>query len=303
MRRGLGLGLALLAGLLAGCTAEDAVRSRALLGGLRSFHGLAAPDIVQMDVALVERPVGDRTINEQLWGLADEQVIELERKAVLEDNGLRVCQVGGQTPAELLDLLTRERSCANPRRIQARAGKSSTLVLGPSRDECHFRLHQNGEDLAVGLENAQCVVQVTPSLTADGRTRLQFTPQVRHGTCQPVFRPTAEGSWMLQDQQPTETYAGLGWEVTLAPNEYVVVGGRFDRPGTLGHECFVRADEERPVQRLLVVRTGRPAPGVTADAGDDEARSGGAVPLALQASGTAVRASAPIDGGAASDRR
>jgi hypothetical protein len=93
---------------------------------------------------------------------------------------------------------------------------------------------------------------------------------------------------MLQEQLPTESYAALGFEVTLAPNEYILVGGRFDKPETLGHQCFVRADETKPVQRLLVIRTSRPAPGVIAEAKDH-----GAIPLTVQASGLAVRASAP----------
>jgi hypothetical protein len=75
--------------------------------------------------------------------------------------------------------------------------------------------------------------------------------------------------------------------VTLAPNEYVVVGARFDRPGSLGYQAFVRADESPPVQRLLVIRTSRTAPDAPDDGDDGLERS---PPVASQASSSAVPA-------------
>src|SRR5436305_7184312 len=91
--------LGLLAVPLLGCAADGPVRSTSWLERLRPFHGPVGPDVVQMDVALLERPVGDPALNQGLWALADEQVIALEQKGVLEDNGFRVAQVGGITPA------------------------------------------------------------------------------------------------------------------------------------------------------------------------------------------------------------
>ena len=74
---------------LAGCTAEEPLRSVSLLDELRAFQGPTGPDVVQMDVALVEQPAGDaECINGDLWILADEQAVPLERKALLEDHRL-----------------------------------------------------------------------------------------------------------------------------------------------------------------------------------------------------------------------
>jgi hypothetical protein len=60
----------------------------------------------------------------------------------------------------------------------------------------------------------------------------------------------------LAPQRPTERYAALAFEVTLSESEYVAVGTRFGRDGTLGGECFLAAGE-KPVQRLLVIRARR----------------------------------------------
>jgi hypothetical protein len=289
-----GLGLALLAGwatLVLGCTSPDAVRTTAWLHGLPSFRGPTGPDVVQLEWALLERPIGDRYLDQRLWDQVNEQVIALERKDVLEDNGFRVAQVGGLLPDELQSLVTSERSNASARRRQLRAGDSVTIPLGPPRAQCRFQIKQDDQAEPVTFAQAQFALVVTPTLTNDGQTRVQFTPRITHGDTKLVFKPAADGSnWALQGHLPTENYPEQDWEVTLAPNEYVLIGGRFDRPETLGNQCFVRGDEHRPVQRLLMIRTGRHQPGVASDMLPDtaEERSPAPTPLAMQAADHAV---------------
>ena len=257
----------LLAALAAGCAAPTA-HTTGWWERMRPFQGPTGPDVVQMDVALLERPVGDPYVNHGLWASADEQVVALERKAVLEDNGLRVGQIGGITPAQLQALLTSDKSCANARQHHFRAGATKELDVGPKLPACRFQLRQDSHTLPVELEQAACTLQIQPSLTKDGRTRLLFTPVIRHGEPKLTFGPSADRArWDLLEQRTTETYTSLAWEVTLAPNEYVIIGARADRPHTLGQRFFVRDDEPVPVQRLLVIRTNR-AP--VADVGEEE---------------------------------
>lgn len=280
--------LGVLALCLSGC-ASAKNQTTAWLNKLRPWSGPKGPDVIQMDVALVERPVGDGYLNRALWTVADEQVVGLDNKAVLEDNGFRIGQIGGITPVELQSLLTSERSCANPRRISLRAGKSAQVVLGPEMNECAFQVAKDGEPLPIQLPKAQCQLEVIPSLTADGKVRLRFVPVVHHGATNLVPKPAPDRSgWLLVQERPTERYEDMAWEVTLAANEYLVVGGNFDRPETLGHQCFLRRDEPTPVQRLLVIRTGQtlqeiPSPHTVAN-GPPKAAS-----LACQAAWTKAR--------------
>ena len=62
-------------------------------------------------------------------------------------------------------------------------------------------------------------------------------------------------------------------------------------------QWFVRRDEPVPVQRVLVIRTCRQAPGVAADTsfgvGEEEPSPSKVPSLALQAAWTSARASAP----------
>jgi hypothetical protein len=190
--------------------------------------------------------------------LADEQAVPMEAKAVLDDNGLRVGQVGGITPPELQALLTSERSCVRSRRIQLHANNAQYITLGSAPAQCRFQLHQDRQEIPVALEKGQYTLAVVPTLTEDGRTKLRFTPQIQTGSPRLLPRPKGDGSFEWQEQRPAENYTALSWEVTLAPNEYVLVGGRFDCPNTLGHASFIRPDEAKPVQRLLVSRMKRP---------------------------------------------
>jgi hypothetical protein len=299
MRQGWALGLGLLlTALLAGCANDRPARTTSWFDRWRPFHGAAAQDVVELQISLVERPPGDVFINRELWTLADEQIIPLERKAALEANGFRVGQLGGNTPAGLLTLLTSTRSNVNPRRFFLHAGQSTLVVLGPVTPRCSFQFQQDGEPADVALEKAQCAFQVVPSLAGESGIRLQFTPQVRYGEKALVPRAAPDGSgFQLQEEWPTKTYASLGWEVTLATNQYVVVGARSDRPESLGCQCFVRRAEPVPVQRLLAIRTCRlaapPPTEVLAESGDEATPPSRTPPLALQAAWTKARGCAP----------
>lgn len=247
----------LLIALLAGCTSAT-THTTGWWDRLRPFQGPTGPDVVCMDVALIERPLGDSYLNEELWSSVDEQGVALERKAVLDANGLRVGLIGGITPSRLLALLTSEQSCPSPRHIQLRAGNVKKFELGRKIAACQFQLHQDGQSLPVALKDVSCTFQVQPSLTQDGRTRLLFTPLLQHGEAKLTAQPSADRArWEFLEQRSTETYTSLAFEVTVAPNEYLVIGARADRPDTLGHRFFVRADEPIAVQRLLVIRTNR----------------------------------------------
>jgi hypothetical protein len=289
MRRERGLALGLLAGLFVGCVTN---KPEVSVSRRQPFQGPAGPDVVQMEMALIEQPAGDRFLNQDLWPLADEQVVGLEQKGVLEENGFHVAQIGGIPPPHLQELLTSTSSCANPRLCQMHSGKSKAILLGTTRPQCRFQLRDGGEPRSVSLEQALCTLVVVPTLLEDGRTRLQFTPQILHGESALLPCPAADGSgWVLQEQRPTETYPALGWEVVLGPNEFVVVGGRYEQPASLGHECFIDCDNPPPVQRLLVIRAGPPAGQPPGETSPEEGAFGKVAPLALQAGYSTVRGS------------
>lgn len=257
MRRWVVLGTALGALAIAGCINGGPATSGDWLPRLRPFQGPVGPDVVQLDVALLERPVGDAFLNEELWQSADERVIGPEHRAVMEGSGFRIGHVNG--PSKLIDLLAARTDDAGSRRRQMRAGRPWPLALGPAQEALRFQVEQDDDFQEVEFHKAECFLVVTAAPTKDGRTLLRLTPRIVHGEEEHAFRVTEDrSSLMLTGQRPQEDYPDLSWETTLGPNEYLVVGGRYDCPETLGHACFVRPDEKKPVQRLLVVRAGVP---------------------------------------------
>ena len=291
MRHGRVLLLALTAATLAGCAGDGPLTSVSWLRRPRSFQP-ADSEAVQMEVALVEVSAGDRFVNTGLWTFVDEQIIAPEKKEVLENSGFRVGQAGVALPDELRELLESERSCPSARRITLHSGGPGKLLeLGPPLARCRFELPQGEKTTVAELEKGQCGLLVTPTLTEDGGTRLSFTPQVKHASRSLIpWRPKADLSgWMRQGQEAVESYPALGWEVTLTPGQYALVGARWDRPGSLGHVSFIRINEAAPVQRLLVIRTARPA---VADFGPASGTSR-PPPLALQVNWNSARGVAP----------
>src|SRR5262249_1100216 len=153
------------------------------------------------------RPIGDRALNEKLWAYADEQTVALEQRAILEDNGFRVGQVGGMAPPDLQNLLTSEKSLANARRLTAHAGEPKQLPLGAPAPQCRFQIQHEETATPVALEQTEYTFEVVSALTPDGRTRLHFTPVLPHGRSEQMIRPAADRSGlMLANEKPVERY-------------------------------------------------------------------------------------------------
>jgi hypothetical protein len=274
--------VALVCGVLGGCATARVEPMAPHFAAAGPFAGAAGADVVQMDVAVIERPYGDPFLNRGLWELADEQALSLERKTTLDENGFRVCQIGGMTPAGLQKLLTSPRTCADPRRVQVHAGQAVPVPLGTAWKSCRFQLRLDDQATAVDLKDAECLFEVTPTLTDDGRIRLQITPHVKHGAPAVAFAarqdPSGALRWSRQQEQPEECYNRLAWDMTISPNEFVVIGTRLDRPDTLGQAFFLPPPDDIRVQRLLVLRTGRSLAETAS-----ELEMGRSPPLALRA--------------------
>jgi hypothetical protein len=293
MRRGWALLLALLLAPLNGCFTVQPEQSITRHDAQMPFAAPDNDDLVVMEIALLEGNVNDAYLNGPLWDFVDETA-NAERKTLLHDNGFRMGHLGPTPPDRLIDLMTAERNQANVRQRRLPAGNPAALPIGSTWTQCRYELKKDGQAIPIELDKAQCVLEVVPSLAKDGATTLTFTPVVRHGDTEWLPRPIQDPSgvmrWDLQaQQQPSERYPWLSWELTVMPNEYVVVGTESDRAGTLGQRTFLNTESLAPVQRLLVMRVVR-APRGECQTEDQGKR---APPLALQAVWTTIRGIAP----------
>lgn len=279
--------LILLLGMLAGCTAPEPVPTSSWAKRMRA--PFESGDMVQLVLAVLERDVGDSFINHELWEYTDEQVVDLERKACLDDNGFRVGQVVGMPPGRLQELLSSKRSCANPRLQLLPAGRAAPQVLGPILERAEFHVKENGQDTAINLDQVQFIVDIVPALAGETNMRLRFTPRAEFG--EPLPEMKSDGSnWSFHVAKPQKTFPALSWEVTLPSSTFLVVGANINLPSSLAYQLFVKDDGPEPRQRLLVIRASRPnqaSDSATAsmDAADPSP------PLVQRATATAFRAS------------
>jgi hypothetical protein len=284
--------LALVTAVLGGCQTEHTVRAHSLADvGSPPADTASASEIVYFDVALVEQTRGDRFLDHDLWELGDEQGITLEMKPLLEENGLRICQIGGLIPPKLQTLIASPRSCPEPRRLRGEPGKPTLVALGPIRRECVFQLAGAAGARRLELPRAQCQLEVVPTLEDDQRVHLRFTPQVRYGDARATPRvekdPDGPLRWAMEAREPVEEFPQLRWECTVSPGEYVVVGPHLDHPGTLGPGFFLPEGRGTKKQWLLVLRASRVLVGLPLD----ETLSG-VPPIAMQAGWISARGTA-----------
>lgn len=286
----------LVAAALPGCAETAAVRPSEWVRQFRASQDLYRENAVRLDVALLETRPGDAFLNEELWNYADEQVVDVSRRVVSEGNGFRVGQLVGMPPGKFHQLITNERSCTAKTWFIG-SGQSTIRDLTPLPYDAKFTLHADGQKTAMSFEDAKVQLEVTGTLAKHGRTRLRFVPRIEHGEPIQQIRPAADRTGLtLQLERLNKTFPELAWEVTIAPNEYLVVGTHCDQRGTLGHSALVQEDESPPVQRLLVIRTSRTANGLEdpqPSSLEDLARAHAAMPLALQATLTTARGTRP----------
>jgi hypothetical protein len=293
MRRRWAVLLALLLAALSGCFTVQPEASLQRHDAQLPYGMAENDDLVVMEIALLECNVNDPYVNGPLWEVVDESA-NAEGKTLLHDNGFRMGNLGLTPPERLIDLITAERNQTNVRQRRLPAGSPVNLSIGPSWTQCRFDLNKEGETSPVELDKAQCMLEIVPTPSKDGGTTLTFTPLVRHGETEWLPRPIQDPSgvmrWDLQvQQQASERYPWLSWELNVMPNEYVVVGTSMDRPDSLGRRTFLNTESVAPVQRLLVMRVVR---GPRTEAKIEE-RGKRPPPLALQAGWNAVRGAAP----------
>ena len=127
------------------------------------------------------------------------------------------------------------------------------------------------------------------------RTQLSFVPKVETGEATLPFHPVPDQStWELKVEKASNKYPDMGWDVTLGPNQYLIIGGRMDRVNSFGQMAFTDHDASAGVQRLLVIRNCRSITAKEAQQHtvEEPGRGNKPLPLAIQASMPAFRAKA-----------
>lgn len=232
------------------------------VGGFGNAFGNAiAPDQtpgVYLESVLFERPVGDPLLDRDLWANASSP-LPPKTRALLEENGLRVVAFAGNLPRAFQKLLESESEAVNPQGLTFASRTDAVLpTVGPI-EKCEFRVltDLSGSREKVELRTANGGILVKPEATADGRVKVVCEPRMQHGERQDWIRPTSDSTgFSLQGEIPLERYPGLGFDVTLGPGEYLVIGSPATATETLGSAMFGVEAKSESRQRVLVIRAG-----------------------------------------------
>lgn len=216
-------------------------------------------DGVFVQSVLIERPVGDPLLDRELWAAGLPAARDATR-ALLSENGLRAVVLGGNLPAGFRRALASESETVNAHGLTFANRKDAVIPTAGPTDPCDYEVLTAlaGKRVRVSLKQAGSGVLVRPEPTSDGRVKVWCEPQVQHGQRQDWLRPSADGTqFTVQGELPSERYPSLGFEVALAPGEYLVIGSPADDAGTLGSVMFGVEANGRPRQRVLVIRAAR----------------------------------------------
>jgi hypothetical protein len=280
--------------LFSGCTWTVPTESSSWLK--RFNNQTISPHHALIEVALLERPWGDEYINQDIWKHTDGLLVDtLEQHGLLERNGIRMGQLVGVPPYDFQQLLLSRECCSNPEARIFPSGKLIPIFLSPTYDRTYYEVLLDQRDSDFRHDRARFSVDVTASFARGGRTKLTFTPRVEiDEAALPFHAAPDQSTWELKFQKVSKSYPELSWDVTIGTNQYLLIGTRMDRPGTIGQAAFSEQRGNIAIQRLLVIRNCRSI--LAQDASDpteESAEAARVLPLAIQATMPAVRTKTP----------
>lgn len=255
--RGIGGALVLLAAAAAGCHGGPIAGRGAPAPSIsRSLTPVVTADRLVVQSVLLERPISDSYLDRDLWDSAL-PAGSPEVRVLLEQNGLRAGIIGGSLPQRFQDLLNSESETVNPHEMTFEIRKDAVIPTAGPVDPCRFTLltELSGKRRPVELTKARCGILVRPEAADDGGVRIWCEPQLQHGERRERYRPNEDGTGLTKfEEVPLERFPTLGFEAALAPGECLVIGTKSDQMETLGAALFSAEAEDRPRQRVLVIR-------------------------------------------------
>lgn len=246
--------------IVVACAAAGGCLTRGERGPLNSVARSLAPvqhtEGIYLESVILERPLGDRFLDRDLWAAAL-PVGSPETRVLLSENGLRAGILAGTLPPRFQTLLESDAETLNGRGLTFANRKEEVLPTSGPHGKCEFSLLADlaGKRAPVALKEARCGVLVRPGPMSDHRVRLVCEPQIQYGERREWLRPSADGTGFVKsDEVPLARYPSLALDVPLGRNEYLLIGSQASQPDTLGSALFGVEANGQPRQRVLVIR-------------------------------------------------
>jgi hypothetical protein len=241
-----------------GCESLFTFTDRSVVSSFaRSLPPAIPADTLIVESVLVERPIGDPFLDRELW----ESVLPVgspEVRSLLAENGIRVGILTGMLPTPFQTMLRDKSETVDPHLMTFPNRKEAIIPTSGPIELCNFDLLEDlaGKPESVTLKEACCGILVRPQALGEGRVKVWCEPQIQHGSRLELFRTSEDGTQFTKSEEvPTEKYTGLGFDVSLLPDECLVVGCIADQQESLGTTLFEVSAKGNLKQRLLVIRS------------------------------------------------
>jgi hypothetical protein len=222
----------------------------------RSLAPVAPIEGVFLESVILERPIGDRFLDRDLWA-ETLPVGGQEARVLLNENGLRAGVLAGNLPQRFQKLLESDTEALPGHGYTFAMRKEEVLPTSGPNDRCEFELLPDlaGKRATVALKQARCGILVRPEALPDGRVRIWCEPQIQHGERRELLRSSTDGTGFVKFEEiPLARYPMLAFDASLGRNEYLVIGWQADQADTLGAALFGVEANGQPRQRVLVIR-------------------------------------------------
>jgi hypothetical protein len=239
---------------------------------------IVEPKRCLLKVAILSRPFGDRTINEVVWKVADEQIIPPAERRAWEANGLRIGRIIGEVPLELEAILkdTSPQKKVNPANIFVDSGEPTLIVISEPVELASLLLNRENRIFGNDYRDASGFFRVTPQHAGPNSVSLRLVPEIHHGPIQRTFQavpnatPLGPQEFRINNGQQEETIRELATTLVLEPGQMAVIGCRPTQKRSLGAFMLTQsvAHSDQRVEKLILIWATRNLSGQVDDAAE-----------------------------------
>jgi hypothetical protein len=248
-------------------------------GGLPLAPFKPSIETASLEVAFIRHPLEQSAFNDELWNALDETQVPADVRRSLDENGLRVGVLNGEPPTTIAALLADGAAGAKPasaadgaeatpavaasklehqprcrrRTLHLQRGQRSEILASGVYDQLPLLLREGGQVRGDNYAQAQGLFALKAYPHGDGRVRLHLTPELHHGAPQQQYVPD-DGVIRLQNSRARRSFDQLAVDVTLSPGQYLVLGTRPSREGSIGFRFFTEVHSGQLDQKLLLIR-------------------------------------------------
>ena len=225
-----------------------------------------ADETVVVEVALVQVPQSS-TWDEKVWSEIDEQHLPLDARHRMTSNGFRAGIVGMQLPEGLRQQLDARQSSgargvlaelspgedhvAGARRIQLRDGNRSDIVTRSSQESLVVLMDDGEGVVGRTFKEAQPTFTLRAFRMADGRARLELTPEMRFGPTRQRWA-SGEGAFRMESGRDRRTFDELTIDTVLSAGQTLVVAAAGPARSLGGSFFASKVDGQR--EKALLIR-------------------------------------------------